>query len=281
MEWWEAVILGVVEGLTEYLPVSSTGHLLLAQRAMGILASGEANAFAICIQAGAIVAVLGLYRRRVWQMAAGLWGRLGLGPGEPDGWRLACNLIVAFIPAAVFGLLLGDWIELRLFGLWPIVWAWFVGGAAILAVAWWRAPQSSHAARLGMDQLTWRRAAVIGLLQCLALWPGVSRSLVTIVGGLLVGLQVTAAVEFSFLLGVMTLLAATGYKAVQMGPAMLASYGWQPLVLGGLAAWISAVAAVRWMIHFLKRYGLSVFGYYRVGLAVGVALLILYGHLEA
>src|SRR5688572_6811457 len=119
MEWWQALVLGIVEGLTEYLPVSSTGHLLLAQRMMGLEASDAANAYAICIQAGAIVAVLGLYAGRVRQLAAGLVGR------DDEGKRLVWCVSAAFLPAAVIGLLFDDLIESYLFGLWPIVTAWF------------------------------------------------------------------------------------------------------------------------------------------------------------
>ncbi len=317
MQWWQAIVLGVVEGLTEYLPVSSTGHLLLAQRAMNIPASAAANAFAICIQAGAIVAVLGLYRHRVREMVAGVLGRLRLirSPNE-RGWRLAVNIVVAFLPAAVIGVLFDERIERYLFGLWPIVIAWLVGGAAILIVAWWWPTERSQggkgasagaktsaerpsgretsggdfggrdasggdaAEHADLFQLTWQGALAIGLIQCLAMWPGTSRSLVTIVGGVVVGLSLGAAVEFSFLLGVLTLLAATVYKAQSAGPVMLAAYGWGPMLLGSVAAWISAVGAVRWMIAYLRRFGLAPFGYYRVALAVLVAILIFAGHLS-
>jgi undecaprenyl-diphosphatase len=264
MEWWQALVLGLVEGLTEYLPVSSTGHLLLAQRAMGIPADAAANAYAICIQAGAIVAVLGLYRARVAQMLRGLAGR------DAAGRRLALAIVVAFLPAAVVGLLFDERIEEALFGLWPVVAAWLVGGLAILAVARARRGRD-RSAGAELAALGWRGALAIGLFQCLALWPGTSRSLVTIVGGLVVGLELTAAVEFSFLLGVVTLLAATGYKALKEGEGMLAAYGPLTLLLGAVAAWLSAVLAVRWMVAWLQRHGLALFGWYRVALALAVA----------
>src|SRR5688572_25851320 len=130
MSWLEALILGIVEGLTEYLPVSSTGHLILAQRAMGIGEGEAANAYIICIQLGAIAAVLGLYWRRMVQMSRGIVGR------DIHGAMLVRNLLLAFIPAAAFGFTLEEWIEQRLFGLWPIVGAWAVGGLAILLVVW-------------------------------------------------------------------------------------------------------------------------------------------------
>lgn len=267
---FRAIVLGVIEGVTEYLPISSTGHLILAQRAMGIENSSVANAYAICIQSGAIVAVLGLYWRRVRGMALGVLGR------DDPGRRLALNVFVAFLPAAVFGLLFDEVIERYLFGLWPVVVAWFAGGAAILAVAWWRRNQEPGS-RMNLDRLTWHGAALIGLAQCLAMWPGTSRSLVTIVGGVLVGLGLPAAVEFSFLLGVITLGAATGYKALSHGNEMFEVYGASTLLLGFLAATVSAVVAVEWMVSYLNRHGMAVFGYYRLALAASVAALLASG----
>ncbi len=275
MNIFQAFVLGLVEGLTEYLPVSSTGHLLLAQRLMGIPSSTASDAFAICIQAGAILAVLGLYRHRVSQMASGLIGRDG------DGRRLLLNLVAAFVPAAVLGLLLEKTIKKYLFGgeawgLWPVVAAWFVGGLAILAVAWLqRARGHSPRSGLSLEGLTLQMALIVGVAQCLAMWPGVSRSLITIVGGVLVGLSLPAAVELSFLLGVVTLSAATAYDAVKHGPEMLEAFGVVPLLVGFAAAWLSAVLAVKWMVGYLKSHGMEIFGWYRVGLAVVVALWLL------
>jgi len=263
MEWWQALVLGLVEGLTEYLPVSSTGHLILAQRWLGIEEGDAANAYAICIQIGAILAVLGLYRGRVVQVLRGLVGR------DPEGLRLAGCLIAAFLPAAVVGLLFNERIEEHLFGLGPIVLAWFVGGAGILVAARLRRDREPTA---GADLLALGIAGAfaIGLFQCLALWPGTSRSLVTIVGGLAVGLSLRAAVEFSFLLGVLTLSAATGYKALSDGPVMLEEYSLGVLLLGAVSAWLFAVVSVRWMVSWLESHGLALFGWYRVLLAGAV-----------
>lgn len=272
MEWWQALVLGVVEGLTEYLPVSSTGHLILAQRFLGIPEGEAANAYAICIQAGAILAVLGLYRARVAQTWRGLVG------ADEEGRRLLLALVAAFVPAAVVGLLLDERIEEHLFGLWPVTWAWLVGGLGILLVAWRRRGAPPRAGR-ALEELRASPAFVIGLFQCLALWPGTSRSLVTIVGALVVGLSLAAAVEFSFLLGVLTLLAATAYKALSDGPVMVESYGLGTLLVGSLAAWLAAVISVRWMVAWLNRHGLALFGWYRLGLAAGVAALLLLGRL--
>jgi undecaprenyl-diphosphatase len=273
---FQALILGLVEGLTEYLPVSSTGHLLLAQRLMGIPSSEAADAFAISIQAGAIVAVLGLYRARVAQMLAGLAGR------SPVGRRLAVNLIAAFIPAAVLGLLLERPIKKYLFGgdqwgMWPIVAAWLVGGIAILVVSRWRRSEGASPTRgLSLDDLTIRMAIIVGAAQCIAMWPGVSRSLITIVGGVLVGLSLPAAVELSFLLGVITLGAATAKDVLKHGSEMLATFGWPALAAGFFAAWLSAVLAVKWMVGYLQKHGMEIFGWYRVALALAVTVWLVW-----
>ena len=277
----QAVVLGLVEGVTEYLPVSSTGHLLLAQRAMGIgvSSSGDsrerrqakqaADAYAICIQAGAILAVLGLYVRRVKQMIMGLAGR------DPAGLRMAVNILAGFIPAALLGVIFADLIKTYLFGPWPVVLAWFVGGVAILMVAWRRKARGYEPGTgKPLNALTWQLALLIGIAQCIAMWPGVSRSLVTIVGGVLIGLSLPAAVEFSFLLGVVTLGAATCYDGFRHGQSMLETFDLLPLSVGLVVAFISAVIAVKWMVAYLTRHGLEIFGYYRVILAVVAAILL-------
>jgi undecaprenyl-diphosphatase len=269
MEIWQALVLGIVEGITEYLPVSSTGHLLVAQRLLGIPESAAANAYAIAIQAGAIVAVIGLYWSRCMQI---LWGVLGR---DRDGLALLGRLIVAFLPAAVLGLLFDDAIEARLFGPWPIVIAWSVGGLLILAL-----PRSFMAGGAGqMTSMPWSAAAIIGVAQCAALWPGTSRSLATILGGLVAGLSLGAAVEFSFLLGLLTLGAATSYKALDEGSAMLREFGVASLAAGFATAWISAVLAVRWMVGWLQQRGLRLFGWWRLAAALVVAGLVLMGEL--
>lgn len=267
MELWQALILGLVEGLTEYLPVSSTGHLLVVQRLLGIEASEAANAFAIVIQGGAIAAVLLLYHRRVGQMALGLVGRTA------EGRRLAIGLVVAFLPAAIAGVAAGDRIEHYLFGAWPVVGAWAVGGVLLV----WVAPRIRGREGRPIEDMTWRIALLIGLAQCAALWPGVSRSLATILGGLAAGLSLAAAVEFSFLLGLLTLGAATAYKALDSGAAMLQAYGPADLAVGFAVACLSAVIAVRWMVAWLGHRGLGIFGWWRIGAAAAVAALLLAG----
>lgn len=271
MSWWVALVLGVVEGLTEYLPVSSTAHLILAQRALGIVASEEANAFAICVQLGAIAAVLGVFFARVRSMALGVLGR------DPVGRSLAINVVLGFLPAAVLGKLFDKAIERRLFGLYPVVAAWFVGGVVILVL---HATKRDRRPGRAITTLTARDALVIGLAQCLAMWPGTSRSLATLVAGLLVGLSVEAALEYSFLLGLVTLSAATGYKLLKSGTVMLHAYGPVSLAVGFLAAAVSALIAVRWMLSYLRGHGLQVFGIYRVLLALTVTALLATGLLH-
>lgn len=286
MNWIEALILGIVEGLTEYLPVSSTGHLIVAQRFMGIGLEGQekqaADCFAICIQAGAILAVLGLYWPRVKQMLLGLAGK------DPVGLKILVAMVAGFLPAAVIGLLANDWIEARLFGLKPVVAAWLVGGVGILFVARWM-KQGGGSNGVDLAAITWKMALLIGLAQCVAMWPGTSRSLMTIIGGILVGLRLSAAVEFSFLLGLVTLTAATVKKAVwpidgigerydtMMGGTllMLDTYEWMPMLVGVIGATVSAALAVKWMVGYLNRKGLGVFGWYRIVVGVIVGVLII------
>jgi undecaprenyl-diphosphatase len=262
----QALILGIVEGITEYLPVSSTGHLLIAQRLLGIPEGGAANSYAIAIQAGAIVAVLGTYRQRVAAMLQGLTGR------NAYGLNLVICIVVAFLPAAVLGGLFDERIENLLFGVKPVIAAWVVGGVLILALSRW-----VEARRVGkeLQQITWQAALVIGLIQCVAMWPGTSRSLVTILGGLAVGLSLAAAVEFAFLLGVVTLTAATAYTALKNGDGMVAAYGWPALLTGFIAAWVSAALAVKWMVGWLNRHGLTLFAWWRFAAALLAVLLLL------
>lgn len=275
MSLTQAAILGVVEGVTEYLPVSSTGHLLLAQRLMGIGAANDADkeaadAYAICIQGGAIIAVLGLYWQRVRQMGLGLLGR------NPLGMRLLVVVLAGFLPAAIIGLALNKTIKAYLFGPWPVVAAWLVGGMAILVVSR-RQKGRAREGGLSLEQLSWKMALIIGFAQCIAMWPGVSRSLVTIVGGVLVGLSLPAAVEFSFLLGVVTLGAATCYDALKHGEAMLRTFPLEALMVGLLFAFASAVISIKWMVAYLGRNGLAIFGYYRVAIGLFTALLLTVG----
>lgn len=268
----EALVLGIVEGITEYLPVSSTGHLILAQRALGIGNDEASRAFAICIQGGAILAVLWIYAPRILSMARGVFGR------ERNGLRLLGLLVLAFLPSAIAGLLLEERIDALLFGLWPVTAAWLVGGLLILAVPILRLGRPQG---LSLEQMTAAHALVIGLFQCLALVPGTSRSLAAMAGALLVGLASPAALEFSLLLGVMTLGAATAYKALESGGVMFEHYGALPIAVGFGAGFAAAFLAVKWLVAWLNRQGLAAFGYYRIALSVAVAVLLLKGWLPA
>jgi len=293
MEPWQALILGVIEGITEYLPVSSTGHLLVAQRLMGIGTGGleskaAADAFAVCIQGGAILAVLGLYSKRVFQMMLGVLGK------DAEGLKIAIAIIAGFLPAAVLGAFFSHWIKAHLFGMWPIVAAWIIGGIGILWVSGWKKKQAIAREGKELSDLTWQLALVIGLLQCVAMCPGTSRSLMTICGGLLVGLSMRAAVEFSFLLGVVTLTAATAKDAVDKveGIAqyntlfggtrlMIHEYGAMPMLVGIIAAALSAALAVKWLVSYLQSHGLAVFGWYRIAIGLIVGGLVAAGVIAA
>ena len=269
-----AVILGLVEGITEYLPVSSTGHLILARNVLGLDKSAT-DAFLIVIQGGAILAVLALYRKRVAQMIAGVVGR------DAAGLRLAVNLFVAFLPAAILGPLLYERIEQHLFHNNAVVGALAVGGLAMIVLGPWQRrfyhgdehaePADMHS-YTDIEHLTWRRALFIGIVQCLAMWPGTSRSMVTIVGGMMAGMRPRQAAQFSFLLGLPTLGGAMVYSLAPSFTGdegnLITDPGWMPLAVGFLVAMISAGIAVKWLVGYLNRHGLAVFGWYRLVLAV-------------
>jgi undecaprenyl-diphosphatase len=291
LTYTDALILGVVEGITEYLPISSTGHLLLTNELLGLnvedpildetaqpvlTPDGEpitlkmaADAYAIVIQAGAILAVIFVYWPRIWQLILGV---LGL---NPNGRRLARNLILAFLPAAVLGLLLDDWIESMLFGPLPIAIALFAGGFLMLGVESWRKHQIDDGDDIvDLHTLGVRQCLFIGFLQCVAMWPGTSRSMMTIVGGYLAGLRPAKAAEFSFLLGLITLSAAAGYKTVTSGPALRVAIDLGPLLVGIFTAFVSAALAVKWLVGYLTRHGLALFAWYRFVLAALVVLFL-------
>lgn len=276
LSWWKAAVLGVVEGVTEFLPISSTGHLLVTEHILGLdtgAYSRAADTYAIAIQFGAILAVAGLFWRRFVDMFDGLLGRF------PAGRQLLVNLVVAFLPAAVVGFLFDDAIKERLFGPWPVVAAWVVGGVVILVLdRTGRLPTRGEAvadARPPVFDVTLRQAAIIGVAQCLSLWPGTSRSLVTILAALLVGLDMVAAVEFSFLLGFVTLSAATGFSLLKDGGDLVSTFGVVNPLIGAAFAFVSAVVAIRWMVGYLERHSLDIFGWYRLGAsAVTVALVL-------
>lgn len=264
MNWINAIILGIIEGLTEYLPVSSTGHLLLAQRLLGIPETAANNAFAIAIQFGAILAVLVLYKKRFAQIIDGIFRH------NQAGRKLLVNLIAAFMPAAIIGLLFDNFIETHLFGLTTIAIAWFIGGLVIFRMS----HITKHRPKTTIESLSWKQALLIGFIQCLAMIPGVSRSLATILGGLWTGLALGSAIEFSFLLGVVTLSAASLFKIVQYGPALISAYEPMGLVAGFLMSWITAMFAIKWMVGYLNRHPFTIFAWWRILLAIIVSVLV-------
>lgn len=281
----DSIILGIVEGLTEYLPVSSTGHLIITQYLLGLPETDAMKAFHICIQSGAIIAVLGLYFQRVKEMATGSLTLLrNLRNPEataenryPAGARMLVNMIVAFLPAMIFGLLFNDFIKSMLFNAPTVTTTWALGGLVILLYVRARKKSGKGFQGKSLDELSWKGALKVGLMQCIAMCPGVSRSLMTMMGGLFAGLSVAAAVEFSFLLGLITLGAATVHDAMKHGGEMLNQLGWMPLLVGTATAWISAVIAVKWMVGYLNRHSLSIFGWYRIGAAIVMLCLIFTG----
>ena len=279
LSWWQAAILGVVEGVTEYLPISSTGHLLVTARLLGLpsekgSAGPEAvNTYAVAIQFGAILAVLGLFWKRFRSMVLGLFGR------DDGGRHLLIVLVIAFLPSAILGALFDSAIEDTLFGPWPIVISWIIGGVVILVLERsGRIPDRGVEAEPGTDpilDITYRQALIIGIVQCLALWPGTSRSLTTILAALLVGVAAPAAVEFSFLLGFGTLTAATVYKLGKDGGTLIDQFGVVTPVIGVFFAFISAVIAIKWLVSYLQHHDLSIFAWYRFGVAaVTIGLLV-------
>jgi len=281
----EAIVLGIVEGITEYLPVSSTGHLILASSLMGLterVDKDSLDAFNIVIQGGAILAVLGLYRARVWQMIQGLLGR------DAVGLRLAVNVTAAFMPAAILGMLLAGTIKRYLFFPLPVLSALAAGGVLMIAIDRWQERRfqkttNPHDPRTytDLEGLPLRGALLIGLLQCLAMWPGTSRSMVTIVGGMLAGMKPRQAAEFSFILGLPTLGAACAYSLLKNlagdAPNMFETLGTAPMLAGLIVATVSAAVAVSWLVSFLTRHGLSPFGWYRLVLCVVMGALIWQG----
>ena len=271
MNVWESIVLGIVEGVTEYLPVSSTGHLIIAQHLLGLEKSEALDAFEVCIQGGAILAVLGLYFPRVVQMWQGVMGE------NPAGLRLLINIIVGFLPAAVIGLMCSGLIKAYLFNASTVMISWAVGGIVILLYVRQREKSGLGQGGKPLEELRLRGALGVGLMQCVAMCPGVSRSLMTMLGGLTMGLSVSAAVEFSFLLGLITLGAATCHDAVKHGADMVQNIGWAPMIVGALVAWLSALVAVKWMVGYLNRHSLSIFGWYRLAAAAVMFFLIMQG----
>jgi len=261
MDWLpilHALILGIVEGLTEFLPVSSTGHLILVGDLLNFN-DEKGKLFEIVIQAGAILALC-------WEYRAKLANVLGGVTKDPVAQRFVINIAIAFIPLAVLGLLFQKAIKAHLFGAIPVALAFIVGGLFIL----W-AERRKHVVRVeNVEDLRWRDALLLGLAQALALIPGTSRSGATIIGGLFLGLSRKAATEFSFFLAIPTLLIATVYQ-LWKERALLSVDDIGMWVVGFVSAFVSAFFCVRWLLRYISTHDFTIFAWYRI--AFGLLIL--------
>lgn len=292
----DAIILGVIEGVTEFLPISSTGHLVIANQFLGLTSTtplvgpdgeqlwhkrpseknpdGEpltielaATTYAVVLQFGAIAAVALMYWSQFMAMLRGLLGR------DPAGLRLFFYVVIASIPAAVLGLLFNDVIDSYLSSIGVVIIAQFAGAGLMLYAEAWRKKRDARRGDAPEAELTVKSAATIGLMQCAALWPGTSRSMMTIVGGYFVGLDPRRAAEFSFLLGFVTLTGAAMLKSYKSGGAMIEVFGWTNVLLGGVVAAVTAAICVRFLVRWLTKYGLALFAWYRIALALVLAVV--------
>ncbi|MGH7945911.1 MAG: undecaprenyl-diphosphate phosphatase [Opitutaceae bacterium] len=292
----DAIVLGVIEGVTEFLPISSTGHLIIATRFLHLESEtpllgsdGQplwhkkpspknpdgvpltlklaADTYTVVIQVGAIAAVALLYWPQFMAMLRGLSGR------DAGGLRLIVHLLIAFIPAAGIGFLAHDWIDANLFSIGAVIIAQVAGALLMFYAQAWLKRRATAPGSQSLSELTAAKAATIGALQCVAMWPGTSRSMMTIVGGYFVGLDPRRSAEFSFLLGFVTLSAASVYKGYKSGAAMIQVFGWSNVILGGVVAAITAAVCVRFLVHWLTRHGLAIFAWYRLALAAVLAVV--------
>ena len=254
------IILGIVEGVTAYLPVSSTGHLILATELLGFRADDWA-VFNIAIQPGAILAIVVLYWRTFWEVLLGMFA------GSPSAWAFVRNIFVAFLPAVVLGLALGDYIELLLGNAVVVAWALIIGGVAILVVERFSKPTD----RGGVANVTFGHSVGIGLVQCLAMIPGVSRSGATILGAMAMGVDRKTAAEFSFFLAVPTLSGATVYQLYKHWHEIPdGQLGW--IGLGSIVSFVVAYVVVKAFLAIVTRYGFGPFAWYRI--IVGTVALV-------
>lgn len=251
--FFKAILMGLVEGLTEFLPVSSTGHLIIVGELIGFLDQPLRSVFQVAIQLGAILAVCWLYREKLARVT------VGVVQGDAASWRFASNLLIAFLPAMVLGLLFYKIIKGVLFFPVPVAIALIVGGFVIL----W-AEKRAHRVRVhDVDDMTWRDALLVGCCQCLALIPGTSRSGATIIGGLFVGLSRKAATEFSFFLAIPTMVAATVYDVYKHRDLFHAD-DVAILATGFLAAFVAAFLTVKALVAFVARHDFTPFAWYRI-----------------
>ncbi len=255
MTYFQAFIIAVIEGLTEFLPISSTGHMMLGTAMLGIEATPFVKLFTIAIQLGAILSVVVLYFKRFFK-----------------SFNFYSKLVVAFIPAAIFGLLLGDFIDAALENILGVAIALFIGGIVLLFVDKWFKDNSLNEEK----DITLPKAFKIGLFQCLAMWPGMSRSASTIVGGMTQGLTRQTAAEFSFFLAVPTMFAATAKKLLDFykNGLVLNTQEISILAFGNVVAFVVALLAIKSFIGFLNKHGFKGFGWYRI--IVGGVLIVLF-----
>ncbi|MGZ3930303.1 MAG: undecaprenyl-diphosphate phosphatase [Bacteroidia bacterium] len=255
MSYLQAFIIAVIEGLTEFLPVSSTGHMMIGTAVLGIEATAFVKLFTVAIQLGAILSVVVLYVKRFFKSV-----------------NFYVKLLVAFIPAAVFGVLLGDYIDAALENVFGVAIALFLGGIVLLFVDDWFKNNTQDSE----EDITYVKALKIGLFQCIAMFPGISRSGATIVGGMTQKLTRRNAAEFSFFLAVPTMFAATAKKLLDFFKEGVQISGHEIgiLVFGNVIAFIVALLAIRFFIGFLTKHGFKLFGWYRI--AIGALLILLY-----
>lgn len=263
--WIKAIIMGIVEGITEFLPISSTGHLIIVGDLIGFKGQGFHYMFDVVIQLGAILAVVFYYRGKIIDSLH------NLRPGQ-RGFNLWLNIFIAFLPAAIVGLLLNDYIEKHLFSSFTVAIALIVGGVLLILAEniFGRYGQNN------IDEITASQSAVIGISQCLSLIPGMSRSASTIMGGMLAGLSVKGAAEFSFFLAIPTMFAATFYSLLK-GFSGVNPEQWQALGIGFVVSFIVALLAVDRFLSYLRDHSLKIFAYYRIIIGIIMIALVTMG----
>jgi undecaprenyl-diphosphatase len=259
-----AIILGIVEGVTEFIPVSSTGHLILATELLGFDAEKWA-AFNVIIQLGAILAIVVLYWRTFWAVLEGMF------KGQAVSWRFVRNILIGFLPSAILGFLLINKIELLLGNATVVAVALIVGGIAILAIEKLAKPGEI----VGVAEMPMKTVLGVGLIQCLAMVPGVSRSGATILGGLSLGVERRTAAEFSFFLAIPTMLGATVLELVKHHDTLMAGasgVGFGTVAVGFVVSFVVAIVVVKGFVHYISRHGFAPFAWYRI-IAGGAALI--------
>lgn len=261
MTYWDAIILGVVEGLTEFLPISSTGHLILTARLLNLPETEATKAFEVFIQVAAVLAVVFHYRERLSKIFVGLLRK------ERSSIYLFSLLVIAFLPAALIGFVLGATIKRYLFGVWPVIIALAIGGIVMIVVE--RFLQRRRIRADDLSAVTVREAFIIGSAQCLALWPGVSRSMATMMAGRVLHFSARQAAEFSFLLSIPILTAASLHDLIKYRAELQDAFpDWRIPLLGLLFSFLSALLVIRFFLRFLSTHSMEAFGWYRIGLAI-------------